>query len=210
MEKESPTESPDIAPVVPSGPTEREVREAHKLNYLIDQGEVTASEVSAANATKVQRMVDELFDLNYWQSIYHPEKMDEITPSQRVEDAVVEILNNTQGLIHAVHASNVKDQGPGKIDVVLYVDGEKEPIDIQITTRTDSGVAKKFERLPERTIPVIVPGASHVFDALKRNNPVDLRQISREVIGQVLTKMSTSKPYKELFGRVSSRLTTAH
>ncbi len=206
MEHEAPTLEPAAAVPTP-GPTDAELREAHKLNHLVNEGEILASEVSEADTAEVDRMVEELFDENYSQNIYHPEVMHEKSPGQRVEDSIVDILNESQGIFRAEHASDEMDQGKEKADILLRVEGEEEPILVQLTTNTNArSVQQKLERLPSHTIFVELPETRKISSLIEEGNPLHLRGIAKSVIQKVLHTMQVQTEYQGQYHRIAQRL----
>lgn len=97
-------------------------RDARKLNFLINQGDLTSTEASEASTEAVHSQIKR-FDEHHILPLTGPNKAEEIEPKQPghlAEDAIAQIINESGLKVHAEHGSDYQDN-LAKADLLLFV-----------------------------------------------------------------------------------------
>lgn len=191
------------------GPSDDDLRLAHKVNRLVDEGKVTPEEASDAEAAELERMVTELFDPAYTQNYFRPAEMQEKDEGQQAEDVLVDILNDPklyrEPIFRVRHGTQEEDQRE-KIDLFLEVEGEAEPIPIQVTSQREANALyRKAAQLSKQTLLVILPPAERILDAYRRHNPRDLQSIAQHFVREVLGALARNWEWRETYAHIVAR-----
>lgn len=179
------------------------------MNHLIHEKEIdiAADRPSAMTEEEFNQKLEQIFDPQFSQNINQAEMIEPLTPGQEAERAIVDMLvaflRERYPSIRAEHGTMFEDQGAMKSDLNIWIEGLEQPVNVQLTTRTDAGVKKKFEQLPESTIPVILPSIGRVLDVREHGNALDQAGVLKDVFRQILAGMN-QRP--KIYGQHLKRL----
>ncbi|GEM_PF-2662582 len=178
-------------------------RDARKLEYVINRGDLTPADVAGTDALGVKKMIKQHFDADYKLPLKHPseaEPVEEKTEGHYAEDALVKIFNESGLQVHAELGSDYLD-AIGKADIVLFirVAPEKEVVlKVQAKVRAKQ---KDIEDLPSNallvelaSIPLPEPDEKgrrtysneKVIDLAARGNQGDKRNFTTKYFSRVL------------------------
>lgn len=183
------------------------IREAYKVNLLVDEGAVSTAEASEASRQEIKTMVEQLFDKQYTQNFFRPWEMKEKSMGQKAENLLVELLDQLP-FLHVRHASE-RDDHLQKTDLYLQVDGDEHEVPIQLASFTDpQRLEEKRQRIPNHVLLVSVPMAD-IFLAYERHDEERLRQVFKRFTGQVLESMKKIPDYLPAYRGLQERLAEA-
>lgn len=161
-------------------------RQAYQMNTLVDEGVVSSTEASHASAAEFDAILKEKFEPKYWQSLYHPEKVDRLRKGQMIEREAIRRLEEALPALDIgarIERATVEEDEGAMQDAHLIVDGLGERIHLQMTTKTGNEAEKKAAelaaRFPETTF-VVIPAKAELLthgklvgvllDALRHNH----------------------------------------
>lgn len=197
-------------------------RDARKLDFLINQGDLITSEVSQASREKIREMVKQ-FEVNHILPLTGPDKAETIEtkePGHLAEDAIVSILNEAGLKVHAEHGSDYQDN-LAKADILLFVPTTEG--DILIKVQNKSRVREEdMAKIPGNALVVELSniplpaargprGAYRVPEVLQlasTGNRTDKRVFASRYLGLVLDalKRSPSNVYPQAKAALGLRL----
>lgn len=170
-------------------------RRQAKLDWLVKEELFKPEEFEGRSADELDQLLETEFDPYYSQDVNRPDVIKEKTAGQVAEEVLAEFINELNLGIQAECSKDVDDQGREKIDIWLKFPGGQTLVQLQVTTRTDEGVVRKFRGLVERTIPVIIPGKK-IFEAARTRNTANMRSIVYDVLQQVIEGMRARPHYQ--------------
>lgn len=181
-------------------------RQAHKVNRLVDEGLLSAEQVSQMSEEEFNMTVCKMFDARFQQDYWHPQKMGKREFGHHVEDRVIVELERL-GLFHVEHSSDEQDQGTIKADIVITLDGFRQPIFVQLTLLTGEAARKKFAKLPEATIPVVAE--AFPSDDEIRRYPERLTRAMKSILAQIFAGLRQTPEYRPAFDALWQRYARA-
>ncbi len=135
-------------------------RDARKLQYVINRGDLTTAEVSAASAWEVQTMIEENFESKFNLPLRKPHQ-DEIVEEKEeghyAEDALVKMFDEVD-LGHPVHAELGSDylDGIAKTDIALFITvGAGQEILLKVQTK-NKAKEEDIKKIPKNALLVEV------------------------------------------------------
>lgn len=181
-------------------------RDARKLNFLINTGDLTPSEVSQASTESVREMVKD-FDAGHVLPVTGPEEKEEILAKKSghlAEDAIIGMLNESGLKVHAEHGSDYLDQ-VGKADILLFVPTTNGDILIKVQAKSFAR-EEELEKIPGNALLVelaripLPPGsdrrspyrADDVIELASHGNRADKRVFASRYLGLVLEALKRS------------------
>jgi hypothetical protein len=174
------------------------LRQAHKVDYLVDTGKITTTEASEASRREIDEMIEKIFNKNFTQNFYKPWEMRDKTMGQKAEDLLIELLNRFTHL-HVNHGSE-RDDAQRKADMFLSVDDQGHEVPIQLATFTDKEkIQAKREKTPPDVLLVAVP-MGDIFIAFEKHDLEGLKRVVETFARQVfegLKKLPKYLPYFE-------------
>ena len=183
------------------------LREAHKINYLVDQGKISSIEAFEASRQEIDNMIETMFDDQYTQHFWAPWEMREKSMGQKAEDLLVELLNLFPW-IHARHATDREDYVQ-KIDLAVKIGDIDREIPIQLATFTDpEKLDEKRKKIPPTVLLVAVPMAD-IFIASEHNDYQRLKRILKEFARQVLAGIRSLPDYLPVYRDLQTQLAKA-
>ena len=195
---------PEAAPIPPKVD---DIRLAHKVNKLVDEGLITSEQASSAEGDEIERLVDELFTPRLHQDYNRPEHIEPLAPGQKAEYIVINLLKDLPG-VRVEHTTEADDHGPRKADLVMWFDGDPTPIYVQLTAQSnEQKVQEKLAKSPLDTIGVELPG--NIFGELtgmvKAGADIG-RRVRHEVMVQVVKGLQFRPTYRHVFGSLQARM----
>lgn len=162
-------------------------RQAHKMNRLVDEGEVKPSELQKMPEEEFDRILTEKFDVRFLQDENIPAEIKERKPGHQAERMFEVLLNETSRQLRLgctlELASTQMDHK--KIDGLLHVKGSQQAVPLQFTIIDDEEEAsRKFQRMGRSIIPVVIP--KYIFEAYRSQNRTMLQGIVKRAYGQIL------------------------
>lgn len=180
------------------------LRQAYKINRLVDEEKISVREASEASRTEIDEMIAKLFDKQFTQNYFRPWETGEKTMGQKAEDLLVELLNHLPWL-HVRHASDREDHVQ-KIDLAVTVEGDDHEIPIQLATFTDHDrLEQKRKQTPADVLLVAVPMAD-IFVAYERQDEQRLLRVIQAFARQLLEGLQRLPDYIPTFEHLRSQL----
>lgn len=185
-------------------PSDDELRQAYKIDHLVDEGEISATEASEASAAEIDRMVEQLFDRQFTQNFFRPWETRDKSMGQKAEDILVELLNKLPWL-HVRHATDREDHLQ-KIDLAVTVEGDDHEIPVQLATFTDrERLLAKRKKTPREVLLVAVPMAD-IFLAYERHDEQRMVEVFKAFIRQLLEGIRSLPDYLPVFDHLKQQL----
>lgn len=127
-------------------------RDARKLQYVINRGDLTTTEVSQASTKGVQEMIEQRFDPTYRLQMMKPDKPEQVVekdPGQLAEETLVKLFNESDLNVHAELGSDYLDN-TGKSDLILFIPspstkGKEIVLKIQVKSNPPADEAKRLQ-----------------------------------------------------------------
>lgn len=180
------------------------LRQAHKINRLVDEGLVTTTEASEASRREIDQMVEKLFDKQFSQNFFRPWETREKSMGQKAEDLLIDLLNRFPWF-HVRHASDREDQ-LRKMDMAVTVEGDDREIPVQLATFTDRDrLEEKRKKTPAEVLLVAVPMAD-IFIAYEQHDEQRLLSVLKEFARQLLEGLRNLPEYLPTFENLQAQL----
>jgi hypothetical protein len=186
---------------------DQSVNDAHKINKLVNEGEVTTTEASEASWEEIDAMIAKIFDKKFSQNYFRPWEMREKTLGQKAEDLLIEILNHFPWF-HARHGSDRED-AVRKTDLVLSIEGTNREIPIQFTTARNRTVIKeKRKHLPKDVLLIRLP-LEDINQAYENRDEQSLKSVIERFVRQLLEQLKKIPDYLPVYEDLQEQLATA-
>lgn len=180
------------------------LRQAHKIDYLVDTGKISTTEASEASRREIDEMITKVFNKNFTQNFYKPWKMSEKSMGQKAEDVLIELLNRFTHL-HANHGSE-RDDAQRKVDMFLSVDDRGHRVPIQLATFTDrERLRQKREKTPPDVLLVAIP-MSDIFVAFEQHDFERLKRVIETFARQVFEGLKNLPQYLPYYENLHEQL----
>ncbi len=181
-------------------------RDARKLDFLINKGDLTTTEVSQASAEDLRTMVKR-FEANHVLPLTGPrveEKIEVKEAGHLAEDAIVRILNEAGLKVHAEHGSDYQDN-LAKVDILLFIPTTAGDILVKVQNKSHAR-EEELGKIPANALLVELSNislpassgrrgsyrAEDVMQLASTGNRTDKRVFASRYLGLVLDALQRS------------------